>query len=292
MRKFLKKIALMGMLFTTALTVWTTPSLAVMHTANDQQGLVNLQHTPNGTVTFTRDLISNSVIVLINLQGLQPYTIHPAGIARASCETGNNDTPQAIYQRLSTIVADKAGHGISRTVIYGSSIEDVRGNTHSVNVYSDATFPSPIATIAVTCGNIGMTNQQGTMLNYIAPLGNTLDANQNVSGTAELFLHKKTLTVEVHLTGLVPGSVHMNHIHAGSTEKSLSGAVLYDLTPLVADATGTADALTILHHVSAIPSHGWFINVHFGTDLTTQVDYDVIASGDIVTTTGSYGTIF
>ncbi len=61
----------------------------------------------------------------------------------------------------------------------------------------------------------------------------------------------------------------------------MQGKVLYPLTKLVADASGTATATTTITGVSSLPSSGWYVNVHNSTALTTQTGFDPIACGSV-----------
>ncbi|MGH2481590.1 MAG: hypothetical protein ACRDHW_18205 [Ktedonobacteraceae bacterium] len=38
---------------------------------------------------------------------------------------------------------------------------------------------------------------------------------------------------------------------------------------------------TTIQNVTGIPSTGWYVNVHRGTDLSTQTGFDPIACGDV-----------
>jgi len=56
--------------------------------------------------------------------------------------------------------------------------------------------------------------------------------------------------------GLEPGSTHINHIHNGSC----AGPILFPLSDLVADATGTARAVTQVR--APINTEIWWVNAH------------------------------
>ena len=75
----------------------------------------------------------------------------------------------------------------------------------------------------------------------------------------------------------------MEHIHAGSCEYQVPGNVLYPLSILTANAKGTATAATTIKGIAAIPLAGWYINIHYGTDLSTPVGYDPIDCGNVTT---------
>ena len=56
---------------------------------------------------------------------------------------------------------------------------------------------------------------------------------------------------------------------------------MYQLPNVVADAKGNTDMTGVINNVSAIPSSGWYVNVHYSTDLTNQAGADAIVCGDI-----------
>lgn len=101
----------------------------------------------------------------------------------------------------------------------------------------------------------------------------------SASGTATLYFSAPdTLEVVVRMTGLVPESIHPSHIHEG--ECGSHGAILYDLTDVMAGADGTDTAVTTLHGMTEIPAHGWYVNVHEGPTLE-GAGATVIACGTI-----------
>ncbi len=94
----------------------------------------------------------------------------------------------------------------------------------------------------------------------------------------------KSLTVELNLTGLAPGSTHPAHIHSGLCEKQ--GAVLYPLNPIVADAKGVADSVTVVPNIAegGIPNGTWYVNVHNGPGLSPNSQFEPIVCGDVANT--------
>jgi Cu/Zn superoxide dismutase len=116
---------------------------------------------------------------------------------------------------------------------------------------------------------------QATLLNASGP-------NQNVTGTANLSVDNKQLTVTMSLKGLAPNSKHIAHIHVGSCASQ--GQVIHDLNPIIADANGNANSTTVISKVDAIPRNGWYVNIHLGDSekaLKSQTGFDPIACGDI-----------
>lgn len=68
------------------------------------------------------------------------------------------------------------------------------------------------------------------------------------------------MSVLLEVTGLVPGSVHPAHIHAGPSCTS-NGPVLYPLPTLMANAAGMAFATTMIN-LRSVPATGLYVNVH------------------------------
>jgi hypothetical protein len=78
---------------------------------------------------------------------------------------------------------------------------------------------------------------------------------------------KKTLSVAVTASGLVPGTAHAEHLHRGScaSPKPLpAGKLEYPLDDLVASPTGTAQETKVFPNVDQNLS-GWYLNIHLGS---------------------------
>jgi len=97
-----------------------------------------------------------------------------------------------------------------------------------------------------------------------------------VHGVASLrIVPPGALEVTVSVSGLAPGSEHLEHIHLGTCSRQ--GPVLYGLEPLKADAHGQATATTVIKGVLGIAEAGWYVNVHAANASLTP-----IACGDVV----------
>src|SRR6266850_2374514 len=59
------------------------------------------------------------------------------------------------------------------------------------------------------------------------------------SGTMTVTTQGGSLTVELKITGLQAGSIHVSHIHIGTCAGH--GAILRALNPVIADSQGDAD---------------------------------------------------
>lgn len=245
----------------------------------DGQGthsVVSLRHTPHGTADLTWDPQSTILTVTIKLSGLQAETSHPAHIHSGECSTDG----VTVYP-LNNVIADAAGNGISTTTI-NNVTGGIPATGWHINVHSGPTLQTPAEALAISCGNI--VNQQtatSTTQSVSVPLDGANADNQQATGTADLSLNQGTLTVTTIVSNLVPGSEHAAHIHAGTCESQLPGTIVYPLNTLKADAHGVASSVTVIPNVSSIPTSGWYINVHFGTDLSTQTGFDPIACGNV-----------
>src|SRR2546421_5887768 len=101
-------------------------------------------------------------------------------------------------------------------------------------------------------------------------------------GRAELTWNptSKSLTVKLSITGLVPHSIHPDHIHGGSC--TIPGRLIYPLQYIIADATGNATAISTIKNITdGIPASGWLIYVHNGPYVTTDAQSLPITCGDI-----------
>jgi CHRD domain len=109
-----------------------------------------------------------------------------------------------------------------------------------------------------------------------------------VSGAAAIFSEGGRLYVAVSVSGLKPMSKHAEHIHAGTCGSN--GPIKYPLANLVADARGTATAVTRIAPTSVARS-GWYVNVHAndakltpiacGTVHRVTMDVDLKATGGV-----------
>jgi len=50
----------------------------------------------------------------------------------------------------------------------------------------------------------------------------------------------------------------------------------------MADASGKVNLTTVIDAVSSIPSSGWYVNVHYSTDLSTKTGQDGLVCGNII----------
>jgi hypothetical protein len=241
-----------------------------------QLAVASLAHVAHGSAQLDWSPVSDSLTVTLYVSGLQANTVHPAHI-----HTGNCLSDGAIIYPLTNVVANAAGNAVSRTVISG-----VKGGIPAtgwyINVHVGPTISTPAQGAAVTCGNIANSNTSVAAAQSVTTtLGVTPSPNQNAYGLTFLALKGSTLTVYTTVYHLVPGSSHAAHIHLGSCEYQTPGSVLYPLTTLTANDRGVARSVTTINGVGAIPAAGWYVNIHGGTDLSTQTGFDPIACGNV-----------
>ncbi|GCE13669.1 CHRD domain-containing protein [Tengunoibacter tsumagoiensis] len=264
------------LLTSTALTNASVQARSALPTLTGALAL--LRHAPAGVANLRWNPTTKGLIVTIKVEGLQANTHHPAHIHSGLCPT---DGP--IVYKLNDVVADAAGNGTSQTMITNVT-NGIPATAWHINVHSGPTLNTPAEALPVACGNVKNTQTLTTQPQAVTTaLGSVATAaNQNVMGATYLTLTGTTLTVRTMVANLVPGTAHAFHIHAGSCESQLPGTILYKLNNLVAGPDGTATSTTTIQNVTTIPATGWYINLHFSTNLATQPGYDVIACGNVI----------
>lgn len=232
----------------------------------------NLQHSPTGTASLSLDTAAQTLTVQMRLVGLAPKSLHPAHIHLNSCESTG---PEVIQDMLTPVSADANGQGISTTVLHG--MRAIPASGWFLSVHNGPGASTDIEKARIACAAV--VNPAGSS-SVNATFGPTADPNEHASGSAELRITNQGLIVSLKVSGLVPNSIHAAHIHAGDCTNS--GQVLYDLSPLIADANGQVVKTVTFPGVSSIPASGWDINVHNTTDLSTQTGYNPILCGNVV----------
>jgi CHRD domain len=264
--------ALMGVLLIALFGVIASDIAASAHDVDGNRSYALLQHTPYGYTTLKWDAWSENLTVTIKLVGLTQNSTHPAHIHLGDCKAMG-----PVKYMLNNVVADAAGVGTSSTVI-----KDVDGGIAasgwSINVHNGPGLTPADQFIPIACGNVFNPHKAHTLQ---VRLDATSGANQAAAGISLLTLKDHTLTVIVAVRGLVPESVHAEHIHVGTCERQVPGTVMYMLKNLVADKYGNASAVTVIKNVERIPEHGWYVNIHRTTMLMNQTGFDPIACGNV-----------
>jgi hypothetical protein len=244
-------------------------------------GVAPLLPQPLGPVTLTWDpATGNTLTVNLSVTGLAPASPasyasapYPAEIGSGSCQQ-----PGKVVHQLNAVTADQYGAANSTTTIKG-----VTGGIPAKDWYVALRAPAAANQQAalLACGPVLNPTPSTTEKQMVKTVlhGMVLGGGEGAAGAAKLVLNGTTLTVTVAVAGLAPGSKHDAHIHSGSCTKQ--GPVVYPLETITADANGRANVVTTIHGVKAI-SNDWYVHIHNGTDLTTQMGYQPIACGNVL----------
>jgi Cu/Zn superoxide dismutase len=236
-----------------------------------------LKHLPYGTSTFSWNPTAKALTVKISLTGLAPSSTHPAQIYSGSCAKQG-----PVVYSLNAVMANAKGVGTSTTAI--KNVNTVKATGWYIDVHNGPGLTAADEAVSIVCSDLTLPNLSPTSSSSAQVPLNSAPAsspNETASGTAQLALTGTTLTVRLMLTGLQPHSSHAAHIHAGSCLNQ-GGAVIYPLTNVVADATGKANETTSIKNVKTIPASGWYVNVHYSTNITTQTGFNPIACGNVI----------
>lgn len=258
--------------------------VAATPTANGSTAATaTLKRQPTGNASLNWDPTDHTLKVQLMLTGLAPNSVHPVHIAEGSCSntTSTASTATATKALYPLVNATADAHGVIDTSSKVDVSTGIPAKGWYLEVFNGPGLSSGTQATSIACGDIvnhdtSLRSAQSVQV----PLEGTSAANQDASGVAHLSLSGHTLTVDLEVTGLAPKSQHMVHIHSGTCAKQ--GSVVYPLTTLTADASGKATSKTTIDNVTTIPSTGWYVNVHDGTDLSTQTGFDPIACGDVV----------
>jgi len=120
--------------------------------------------------------------------------------------------------------------------------------------------------VAAACGGGAAVAAPAPGVNFVM----TAQNGSAVSGTGRIVDSGGSFTITLKLTGMVAGSNHVSHIHAGSC--SAQGGIAYALQAVIADSSGAATTASTIPVAYAIPASGWYVNVHHGPDFT-EADY-------------------
>lgn len=267
-------LVIMGVVFATLSFVFNDSLALTQGGYSIKEVTVGLQHVPVGSTNLKWNAKTQDLTVTMVMSGLAPNSTHPAHIHSGNC----NSNGPAKYT-LNDVTGDKVGDGSSTTTIHNVA-SGVPATGWYILIHNGPGLNTPDQFTPIACANIenGATSVQHNQMVW-GKLGPTNAANQSAHGNAKLTLNHNTLTVVVTLDGLVPDSAHAAHIHAGSCQSQ--GGIVYMLNNVVANARGHAQVTTVIHNVQRIPGRGWYVNVHYSTDISTQTGFDPIACGNI-----------
>jgi CHRD domain len=248
----------------------STPTVSTPVTVNNAKA--TLQHTPTGNAQLTYNATAKTLVVSITMTGLAPNSTHPTHIHQGSCA---KPTKNILYS-LNNVIVNGVGQGSSTTTLH-SITSGIPATGWFINVHNGPTLQAAAQSASIACGTINNPNKATTVTTMMGP---STDVNENATGRATLTLANGTMTVNLYAQGLAPNSSHAAHIHAGSC--NATKGVLYNLSPLVANAQGVAQKTISFKGVKGISTSGWAINIHDTTDLSTQTGYNPILCGNVV----------
>ena len=240
--------------------------------------MIQLKHSPVGTTELAWDPNSHKLDVKISLTGLAPKSSHAVHIHAGSCEADG-----AIVYPLKPVVVDAKGVGSSETVV--ENVQDgIPATGWYINIHNGLSMAA-IEHMPISCGNIANEDtSKSKMQSVTVTMQGAIAPNESANGQAELSSANGKLTMKIVLTGLVPHSTHMAHIHDGTCESQ--GPVLVMLKPVVADDQGNGTSVTTFDHLTA-PKVGLYVNVHMGAtaaDLAHSTLFNPIACGNAAST--------
>lgn len=257
-----------------AVFILSVPALAEAATANRTVN-IPLHHVPTGGADLSWSPATKNLTVKVSLTGLAPNSTHPVHIHTGSCAKEGD-----ILYPLRNVVANSAGVGSSTTVV-SRVTNGIPASGWSIHLHNGPGISTPDQKLAIVCGNIvnphpGTRSQQSVHVPFANADGS---AGENVRGSATLSLVGTTLTVRVTATGLAPNSIHVNGIYRGSCASY--GTQVYRLNNLQANGSGYAATTTVIRNVSSIPSSGWHLTIHYGSNISNQTGNNPIACGNI-----------
>jgi hypothetical protein len=261
---------------TTTGTPATTHTAGTTATVGLTHAVAHLTHQPTGTADLSWDPGNKTLTVKLNLTGLAPDSEHAAHIHTGTCASGGT----ALHPFNPNLKADGKGV-VSTTQTFNNVADGIPASGWFLNIHN-GTGSDVYNTMDIACADIknsdaNTSKAQSVHLTFNRGYGPSQDA----SGDATLAIESgNKLVVTLHVSGLEPTSTHPVHIHTGSCKDQ--GAIVHGFpTSLKADGSGNASATVTFDNVSAIPSSGWYVNVHRGENLASPIDFDPITCGDI-----------
>lgn len=219
-----------------------------------------LHHMPTGTVKLTWSPATKHLVAAFNMYGFTPTSSHAVHLHLGSCLNQGK-----VLIPFPDLTANSGGAFTGTLTSTTSTPNGIPSGTY-FNVHLAPTaqlgLPGSLGFTPIACDNVPSGTTDSVTLSMKAPP----QTGQNPTGTATLSYDAtaKKLTVNVSMTGLVPGSVHAAHVHLGSCQSQ--GPVKYPLTSLTADSSGAAKATTVIPNIaSPPPSSGWYVNTHLGS---------------------------
>lgn len=238
-----------------------SPSASPSPTATAPSQLT-LSHMPTGTATLSWDATTKIITAKVDMSGFTPSSSHAMHIHTGSCLNQQNP-PVIPFPDITANAAGAAKVTVTSKAVAGGIPSNAYLNVH---LAPGATLGSPtdVSFTPIACADIPTgTATAGPVTLTMAALP---QAGQHPTATAALTYNAtaKSLTVTVSASGLVSGTAHAAHLHAGSC--AAQGAVVYALSDITADASGDATTTTVVPNVTTPPpASGWYLNVHTGS---------------------------
>ena len=226
-----------------------------------QRGNMQLAHAPTGTLEASWDPATSQATLKLSLVTSRP-TAHTPSPSTTATVTRRGSRVRALPQ----LTADDTGAGTISDQFTANvnavptsgwyvAINNATGTDQSTARSSSHAWISqwPLPPEAES-GNRQLAGDSG------------VGYSQYSTGNAELRLDGTTLTINMTAVNLEPGSTHPTYLYAGSC--AAPGAQLFvPLKPLVADGNGSACATSTVVNVNQVPTGGWIIMSHRGTNL-------------------------
>jgi hypothetical protein len=264
-----------------AASATTTPTIAAAPAITIPD--VAMTHSPVGTadITLSPDQLAT---VDVSVTGLAPSSTHAAFILGGSCAKGSTGQNNFI---LNSLVANSVGAATSKSSLSKVSPSiitsqglyiDIR-NTKNSNIFDK--------TDSIACADINLAGAATDL--PIKPihinLQGTTSPDGSVHGNTHFDVKPDSLVVTMSLSGLVPNSTHISHIHAGTC--AAQGGIVYMLQTIKADAQGNATTTTTIKNpdFKKLAATKVYVNVHeAGTmdGMNTPQGFDPITCGNMV----------
>lgn len=106
-----------------------------------------------------------------------------------------------------------------------------------------------------------------------------------VRGHAELVSDSRGASshIIVKMSGLIPGTAHIGHIHGGNCTRLFPGTILHNLEPVVANNSGQGTSKTeIPEGMQEIADCEWWVAVHEGAE-NASPQTPALAVGPVIT---------
>jgi ABC-type glycerol-3-phosphate transport system substrate-binding protein len=142
------------------------------------------------------------------------------------------------------------------------------GSADTGSTPSPSPSPSPVVTTPAT------TPSPAALVFKLNGVGTV-----KASGTITVTTTPTSLTVELKITGLQGGSIHVSHIHIGGC--AARGSIKYALNPVIADDQGTADTKSTVKASYPPKSGSWYVVVHVGPDMATNTNSRYLLCGNL-----------